>query len=399
LTDEQKQSDTLAELGELCTKPEANIIKLPNISASIPQLNEAITELRTKGYDVPLYVPNPKTEKEKVIHSRYARVLGSAVNPVIREGNSDRRVAAPVKAYAKKNPHTMGGWSRASRSHVAHMDRGDFYGTEQSAIMPKACSVKIEHVAADGSVTTLKENLKLKEGEIIDASFMSIRELRSFLEKEIEDAHKEHMLLSVHLKATMMKVRMFALILHLLASCIFYRYTLLIGDLLNYALFTFFYCYCRKVSDPIIFGHCVEVFFKPVFEKHAATFKEIGVNPNNGLQALYDKLKNLPEVTRQQVEKDINDCYETRPWLAMVNSDKGITNLHVPSDVIIDASMPVVIRDSGKMWNQDGELEDVKCIVPDRCYATMYQEVMSFCKQYGQFDVATMGNVANVGLM
>lgn len=358
LTPEQRQTDSLAELGELCSKKDANIIKLPNVSASIPQLNDAIIELRTKGYDIPMYVSKPTNDKERVIHSRYSKVLGSAVNPVLREGNSDRRVAAPVKNYAKKNPHTMGGWSRASRSHVAHMTKGDFYASELSYTAPAATSLSIEHLAADGKVTILKEKLAIQEGEIVDASFMSVKDLREFYEKEIEDAHREHMLLSLHLKATMM-----------------------------------------KISDPIMFGHMVTVFFKEVFDKHAETLKKLGVNPNNGFNDLVEKIKQLPEVTRLSIEKDIEDVYSKRPWLAMVNSDKGITNLHVPSDVIVDASMPCVVRDSGKMWNKDNELEDVKCVIPDRCYATMYQEIMAFCKQHGQFDVATMGNVANVGLM
>jgi isocitrate dehydrogenase len=358
LTDEQRISDTLAELGEICKTPSANIIKLPNISASIPQLNECITELRIKGYDVPTYVPTPTTEKEKVIHSRYAKVLGSAVNPVIREGNSDRRVAGPVKNYAKRNPHVMGNWSKASKSHVAHMKKGDFYASELSHIMPEAGVVKIEHVSADGTVKVMKEGLKLMKDEIIDASFMNVKELCDFYEKEIAEAHSDHMLLSLHLKATMM-----------------------------------------KISDPIMFGHAVKVYFKDLFAKHAATFKEIKFNPNNGLGDLYEKMKTLPEVTKQKIEEDIKEVYANRPWLAMVNSAKGITNLHVPSDVIVDASMPCVVRDSGKMWNKDDELEDVKCIIPDRCYATMYQEIMSYCRQNGQFDAATMGNVANVGLM
>lgn len=315
LTDEQRIPDNLAELGQLCKQPDANIIKLPNISASLPQLNDAIAELRTKGYDVPLYVSAPTTEKEKVIHSRYAKVLGSAVNPVIREGNSDRRVAAPVKNYAKKNPHTMGTWSKASRSHVAHMERGDFYGSEKSATLPKDGSVQIELVDAQGKVTVLKEKFPVQQGEVIDASFMSVRELRDFLDREYNDAFKEHMLVSIHLKATMM-----------------------------------------KISDPVMFGHAVTVFFKDAFEKHAQILKEIKFNPNNGLGDLYEKLKLLPEATKMEIERDIAECYKQRPWLAMVNSDKGITNLHVPSDVIIDASMPVVIRDSGKMWNKDGQL-------------------------------------------
>lgn len=358
LTETQYQPDHLAELGELCTKPDANIIKLPNISASLPQLNACITELRTKGYDIPMYVPNPSTEKEKTIASRYAKVLGSAVNPVLREGNSDRRVADPVKQYARKNPHTMGGWSRASRTHVAHMSKGDFYGSEKSYIMPKAGSVKIEFIAKSGSVKVMKENLKLLQGEIIDASFMSIKELTEFYEKELTDASKENMMVSLHLKATMM-----------------------------------------KISDPIMFGHCVKVYYKDLFAKHGETFKQLGVNPNNGFNNLLEKLKGLPEINQEEIQKDIEECYNKRPWLAMVNSRKGITNLHVPSDVIIDASMPCVVRDSGKMWNKDDELEDVKCIIPDRCYATMYQEIISYCKQNNQFDVSTMGSVSNVGLM
>jgi isocitrate dehydrogenase len=358
LNDEQRIPDTLAELGQLCKESDANIIKLPNVSASLPQLNDAIAELRTKGYDIPLYVANPTNEKERVIHSRYAKVLGSAVNPVLREGNSDRRVAAPVKNFARRNPHTMGGWSRASRSHVAHMSKGDFYGSEKSVIMPEANTLRIDHVDADGKVTVLKEKLPVQAGEIVDSSFLSVKELRAFYERELSEAFEEHMLVSLHLKATMM-----------------------------------------KVSDPVMFGHMVTVFFKDVFSKHAATLQEIKVNPNNGLGDLFEKIKLLPEVTKREIEHDVAEVYKTRPWLAMVNSDKGITNLHVPSDVIIDASMPVVVRDSGKMWNADNHLEDVKCIIPDRCYATIYQEVMSFCKQYNQFDVSTMGNVANVGLM
>lgn len=358
LTPEQVQKDALAELGEICKTPKATIIKLPNISASIPQLNAAIDELRGKGYDVPQYVAEPKSEKDKVIKERYGKVLGSAVNPVLREGNSDRRVAGPVKAYAQKNPHTMGLWSRACKSHVAHMTKGDFFESEKSHRMEAAGSVKIEHVASDATVTVLKDFFPLQENEIIDASFMSVKELRAFYEKEIDSALKDNMLLSLHLKATMM-----------------------------------------KVSDPILFGHCVTVFFKDVWEKHAALFEKLGVNANNGLNDMYEKLKQVTEVERQEVLKDIDAVYEKRPWLAMVNSAKGITNLHVPSDVIVDASMPCVVRDSGKMWNKDDALEDVKCLIPDRCYATMYQEIMMNCKQYGQFDVSTMGNVSNVGLM
>lgn len=358
LKENQRIPDTLSQLGDLCKTPDANIIKLPNISASLPQLNDAIAELRAKGYDVPVYVANPQTESEKLAHSRYAKVLGSAVNPVIREGNSDRRVAAPVKNYAKKNPHTLGPWSRASRTHVAHMTKGDFYGTEQSYIAPRATTVKIELTGKDGSKKTLKEGLKLLDGEVIDASFMSLKELRSFLDREIEDANKEKMLFSVHLKATMM-----------------------------------------KVSDPIMFGAVVTTFFKPVFDKHGDALKSVGVNPNNGLADLYEKIKKLPDAQREAIVQDINETYAARPSLAMVDSAKGITNLHMPNDIIIDASMPCVVRDSGKMWNKDNALEDVKCVIPDRCYATMYQEMISFVKQHGQFDVTTMGNVSNVGLM
>lgn len=335
LKENQRQTDCLAELGELAKTPEANIIKLPNISASVPQLNEAIMELRTKGYDVPLYPANPKTDEEKKIKATYAKVLGSAVNPVLREGNSDRRVAKPVKEYAKRNPHKMGAWSKASRSHVSHMTQGDFYGSEQSYVMPAAGSVKIELVAADNTVTTLKEKVALQEKEVIDASCMSVRELRAYFEREIQDAYDSGVLLSLHMKATMM-----------------------------------------KVSDPIIFGHCVTVFFKDVFEKHSTLFSDIGVNPNNGLGDLYEKIASLPSAKREEIEADIAAVYEKRPWLAMVNSSKGITNLHVPSDVIVDASMPVVIRDSGMMWNKDNALEDTKCLIPDRCYATMYQEII-----------------------
>lgn len=301
---------------------------------------------------------NPTTEKEKIIHSRYAKVLGSAVNPVLREGNSDRRVAGPVKTYAAKNPHKMGSWSKGSKTHVAHMSQGDFYESEQSAIMDKAGSVKIKMIMSDGSEKVLKESVSLQAGEVIDASRMSINELVKFFEKEFSEAHDEHLMVSLHLKATMM-----------------------------------------KISDPIMFGHAVKVFFKDVFAKHGDTFKELGVNVNNGLGDIYDKIGKLPADKKGEITKDIEAQYESRPWLAMVNSDKGITNLHVPSDVIIDASMPVVVRDSGKMWNKDNELEDVKCIIPDRCYATMYQEMISFCKVNGQFDVSSMGNVANVGLM
>jgi isocitrate dehydrogenase len=358
LTEEQRMPDTLGQLGQLCKTKEANIIKLPNVSASVPQLNEAITELRTKGYDIPLYNPNPATDKEKAIAKKYSKVLGSAVNPVLREGNSDRRVAAPVKNYAKKNPHSLGMWSKASKSHVAHMNKGDFYGSEQSFIFEQATKIRIEHVTPGGNVKVMKDLFAVEKGEVVDSSFMSVRELESFIEREMEDAFKENMLFSVHLKATMM-----------------------------------------KISDPIMFGHFVKVFFKPVFEKYDEQLKSVGYNPNNGLGDLYEKIKRLPDPQREAILTTIAEVYNARPWLAMVDSGKGITNLHQPNDIIIDASMPCVVRDSGKMWNKDNELEDVKCVIPDRCYATAYQEIMSFCKQSGQFDVSTMGNVANVGLM
>ena len=302
--------------------------------------------------------PTGNSPQDEDIKAKYAKVLGSAVNPVLREGNSDRRVAKPVKEYAQRNPHKMGIWSRASRTHVAHMSSGDFYESEKSVVMDAPADVKIEFTGADGSTKVMKESIPLLEGEVLDSSFMNVNKLREFFETEIESARKDDLLLSLHLKATMM-----------------------------------------KVSDPVVFGHCVTVFYKKAFEKHAKLFKELGVNPNNGLGDVYDKIENLPRAQRKQVELDLEACYKDRPWLAMVNSNKGITNLHVPSDVIVDASMPVVIRDSGQMWNKDDELEDTKCLIPDRCYATMYQEVISFVKAKGQFDVATMGNVANVGLM
>jgi len=351
--------DNLAYLGAICKTPEANIVKLPNISASIPQLEACISEMRSKGYDVPLYPNEPENDEELAIQAKYASVLGSAVNPVLREGNSDRRVAPPVKAYAQKNPHKMGIWSKASRTHVAHMTKGDFYGSEQSTTVKVDTDVVIEHVSPDGEVNVLKESTPLQAGEVIDASTMSIKELVKFYDSEIQDAKDSDILLSLHLKATMM-----------------------------------------KISDPILFGHCVKVFFKDAFDKHGALFEQIGANPNNGLGAVLASVESkLPSEKADEIKADIEACYEERPWLAMVNSDKGITNLHVPSDVIIDASMPVVVRDSGQMWNKDGELEDTKCLIPDRCYASMYQECISYVKTKGQFDVATMGNVANVGLM
>ena len=358
LTDAQKIGDALAELGELAKTPEANIIKLPNISASIPQLTAAIKELQAQGYNVPDYPAEPKNEAEQAVKARYAKVLGSAVNPVLREGNSDRRVAGPVKEYAKQHPHSMGEWSKDSKSHVASMTEGDFYGSEKSAVIGTAGSVKIELVGADGNVTVLKEKTPVLEGEVIDASVMSCDKLRTFFAQETEDAKAEGVLLSLHMKATMM-----------------------------------------KVSDPIIFGHAVSVYYKDVFEKYADTFKQLGVNPNNGVGDVYAKIASLPDDQREAIEADLQAVYAKRPPLAMVNSDKGITNLHVPSDVIIDASMPAAIRSSGKMWGPDGKLHDMKAMIPDRNYAGVYQATIEFCKQHGAFDPRTMGNVSNVGLM
>ncbi len=358
LTAEQRQSDALAELGELAQTPEANIIKLPNISASIPQLQAAIKELQAHGYAVPDYPEDAKSDEEKAIKARYAKVLGSAVNPVLREGNSDRRVAAPVKEYARKNPHSMGKWSPDSKSHVAHMQDGDFYSSEKSAVMAAADSVRIEFVGKDGAVKVLKEKTALQAGEIIDASVMRCAALRRFYAEQIADASRTGVLLSLHLKATMM-----------------------------------------KVSDPIMFGHAVTVYFEDVFNKHGAVFAQLGVDPANGLGDVYEKIKKLPAAQREQIEADIQAVYKTRPALAMVDSDKGITNLHVPSDVIVDASMPAAIRASGQMWGADGKLHDTKAMIPDRCYAGVYQETIDNCRKHGAFDVATMGSVSNVGLM
>ncbi|PTX14672.1 isocitrate dehydrogenase [Pontibacter mucosus] len=358
LSEEQQQSDDLAYLGELAKTPEANIIKLPNISASIPQLTAAIKELQAQGYNIPNYPAEPKTEEEKDIKARYAKILGSAVNPVLREGNSDRRVADAVKQYAKKHPHSMGKWSADSKTHVAHMTGGDFYGSEQSVVVDKATDVRIEFVGANGETKVLKDKVALKAGEVMDSSVMSRKALRSFLEKEIAQAKEQGILLSLHLKATMM-----------------------------------------KVSDPIMFGHAVTVFFKDTFAKHAATFKEIGVDANNGLGDVYAKIQSLPEEKRAEIEADLKAEMAQRPELAMVNSDKGITNLHVPSDVIIDASMPAAIRSSGQMWGPDGKLHDTKAIIPDRSYAGIYQEVIQFNTENGAFDPTTMGTVPNIGLM
>ena len=358
LTAEQKQSDALSELGELAKKPEANIIKLPNISASIPQLTAAIKELQSQGYDIPDYPEDPQNADEEAIKARYAKVLGSAVNPVLREGNSDRRVAAPVKEYAKKHPHSMGAWSADSKSHVASMSDGDFYASEQSVVIEKAGNVKIALTTDNNETITLKEKTPVLDGEVIDASVMSRNALRAFYADAIEDAKAQNVLLSLHLKATMM-----------------------------------------KVSDPIMFGHAVSVYYQDVFEKHADTFEKLGVDTRNGLGDVYAKIASLPDAERQKIEDDIQAVYKTHPELAMVNSDKGITNLHVPSDVIVDASMPAAIRSSGKMWGPDGQLHDTKAMIPDRCYAGVYQTTIDFCKQHGAFDVTTMGSVSNVGLM
>ena len=358
LTDEQKQSDALTELGELAKTPEANIIKLPNISASIPQLTATIKELQEKGYALPDYPEDATTETEKQIKARYAKVLGSAVNPVLREGNSDRRVASAVKEYAQKNPHPMGAWSADSKSHVAHMSDDDFYGNEQSVVIAEAGNVAIEFVDSEGNTTILKAENAVQAGEVIDSTRMSARALRTFYETEIQDAKNKGVLFSLHLKATMM-----------------------------------------KVSDPILFGHAVSVYYKDALEKHATVLAEIGVDLKNGLGDVYAKIANLPEAHQEQIKADIDACYEIRPKLAMVNSDRGITNLHVPSDVIIDASMPAAIRESGQMWGPDGAQKDTKFTIPDRCYAGIYQETIAFHKEHGAFDVTTMGNVANVGLM
>ena len=350
-------NDELAELGDLCKTPDANVIKLPNVSASQPQLVEAIAELQAKGHKIPNFPANPSTPEEEEIFQKYSNVMGSAVNPVLREGNSDRRVAAPVKAFAQANPKKMGAWSPECKTHVAHMSEGDFFESEQSVTMGDApTSVRIEYTDAAGTVQVMKSDIAMQAHEVVDSSRMSIKHLVAYLEKEIQAAHDQGIMLSLHLKATMM-----------------------------------------KISDPIMFGHVVKVYYKDVFAKHGALFDELKVDPNNGLGDVYDKLQGHPK--QSEVEADIQAVYATRPKLAMVDSRKGITNLHVPSDVIIDASMPNVVRDSGGMWNTDDALEDTKCLIPDRCYATFYQAVMDDCRQNGQFDPATMGNVANVGLM
>ncbi len=358
LKPEQRISDQLAELGQLAMKPEANIIKLPNISASVPQLKAAIKELQSKGYNVPNYPDSDATPADKEIRARYGKVLGSAVNPVLREGNSDRRAAGAVKQYARNNPHKMGVWSPESKSNVAHMSAGDFYGTEVATTVAAPTNARIELAAADGSVTVLKPKIPLLAGEVIDASTMSRKALRAFYAEQIAVAKKQGILFSLHLKATMM-----------------------------------------KISDPILFGHCVSVFFSDVFEKHAATLARIGVDPDNGMGDLLTRIEQLPEAEKAAIKADIAATYAARPELAMVNSDKGITNLHVSSDTIIDASMPAMIREAGHMWGTDGKLHDTLAVIPDRCYATLFQVVIDDCKKHGAFDPKTMGTVPNVGLM
>ena len=358
LTEAQRIPDNLAKLGELTLLPEANIIKLPNVSASVPQLKEVIKELQAKGFNLPDYPEEPKTEEEKEIQARYSKCLGSAVNPVLREGNSDRRAPLSVKNFAKKNPHKLGAWAPGSKTKIASMSTGDFYGNEKSIVMESGGSFKIELVAKDGSVKVLKDKLSAAKCEILDATFMSKNALRKFYADQIEDAKKNDLLLSLHLKATMM-----------------------------------------KVSDPVMFGHAVWVFFKDVFDKYADTFKQLGVNPNMGIGDLYNKIKSLPAAKQAEIEADIQAEYAKRPAIAMVDSAKGITNLNVPNDVIVDASMPVVIRDSGKMWNKEGKLQDTLAMVPDRCYGPMYQAVVEDCQKNGALNPATMGTVPNVGLM
>ncbi len=358
LPENQRVPDALSELGELANTPEANIIKLPNISASIPQLKEAVQELQGKGYTIPDFPDEPQTDEEQSIRASYAKVLGSAVNPVLREGNSDRRVAKPVKEYAQKNPHSMGEWESDSKSHVAHMESGDFYGSEKSTIIDKNRSVSIEFIDATGNKKVLKENLSLLAGEVIDASVMNRASLRSFLAEQLDEANEQNILFSLHMKATMM-----------------------------------------KVSDPIIFGHCVEAYLANLLDDYGDILQNAGFNPNNGLSDFYRVLNTLDAEKQASIKSALNTIIESRPALAMVNSEKGITNLHVPSDVIIDASMPAMIRTSGQMWGPDGNPMDCKAVIPDRNYAGVYQATIDFCKENGAFDVKTMGNVANVGLM
>jgi isocitrate dehydrogenase len=358
LTAEQKVPDNLAALGKMTLMPDTNIIKLPNISASVPQLLAAIKELQGKGYKIPNFPDDPKNDEEKAIRARYSKCLGSAVNPVLREGNSDRRAPNAVKQFARKHPHSMGEWSQASRTHVSHMHGGDFYAGEKSMTMTKACDVKMDLVTKSGKTIVLKPKVSLLAGEIIDSMYMSKKALCEFYEKEIEDAYKTGMMLSLHVKATMM-----------------------------------------KISHPIVFGHAVKIFYKDAFAKHGKLFEELGVNVNNGMSSLYDKIKSLPESKREEIIHDVHACHEHRPALAMVDSAKGITNLHSPSDVIVDASMPAMIRAGGKMWGADGRLHDTKAVIPESTFARIYQEIINFCKTHGNFDPKTMGTVPNVGLM
>ncbi len=358
LPEAQRVTDDLAELGALTLKPEANIIKLPNVSASLPQLKAAIAELQKQGYALPEYPDAPKTDDEKAVKAAYDKIKGSAVNPVLREGNSDRRASNSVKQYARKNPHSMGAWSNASKTHVAHMTGGDFFSNEKSTTIGKAGSLRIELAQADGTTKVLKEKVAVQAGEIVDATFMSAKALVAFLATEMADAKKQGVLFSLHLKATMM-----------------------------------------KVSDPLMFGHAVKTYFANVFDKHSAALASVGANPNDGFGHVLAAIEKLPADQRKAIEADIALAYEAGPEVAMVNSDKGITNLHVPSDVIVDASMPAMIRTSGQMWNRAGKQQDTKAVIPDNCYAGVYEEVIAFCKEHGAFDPRTMGSVPNVGLM
>ena len=358
LTDEQKVPNNLSELGKLTLLPDTNIIKLPNISASLNQLTTAIKELQSQGYKIPDYPENPQNDEEKAIRARYSKCLGSAVNPVLREGNSDRRAPAAVKRYARKNPHSMGKWSQASRTHVSHMHGGDFYSSEKSMVIPKACDVRMDLVTKTGKTIVLKEKVSLLEGEIIDSMYMSKKALCKFYEEQIQDAYETRVMFSLHVKATMM-----------------------------------------KVSHPIVFGHAVKIFYKTAFEKHGELFKQLGVNANNGLSSVYEKIASLPSSKREEIINDLHACHEHNPELAMVDSAKGITNLHSPNDVIVDASMPAMIRAGGKMWGADGRLKDTKAVMPESTFARIYQEMINFCKTHGNFDPVTMGSVPNVGLM
>ena len=358
LKDEQKVPDTLAELGKLTLEPDTNIIKLPNISASVAQLKACVKELQAKGYAIPNYPEDPKTDEEKALIVRYGKCLGSAVNPVLREGNSDRRAPQAVKNFARKHPHSMGKWNQWSQSHVSHMHSGDFYHGEKSMTLDKARNVRMELIAKGGKATVLKEKVALKAGEIIDSMFMSKQALCKFYEQEMEDCRKAGILFSLHVKATMM-----------------------------------------KVSHPIVFGHCVKIYYKEAFEKHGKLFEELGINVNNGMVDLFDKIKTLPESKRDEIVRDLHACHEHRPELAMVDSAKGITNFHSPNDIIVDASMPAMIRAGGKMWGADGKQYDAKCVMPESTFARIYQEMINFCKTNGNFDPKTMGTVPNVGLM